>query len=55
VSTIPTLDTAAFEAGLAKNYFHDEGLKIETTPTVGGSAGIPAESRDSFRRHQATS
>jgi NitT/TauT family transport system substrate-binding protein len=42
MSTIPTLDNAAFEAGLAKNYFRDEGLKIETTPTVGGSAGIPA-------------
>jgi len=42
MSTIPTLDNAAFEAGLAKNYFGDEGLKIETTPTVGGAAGIPA-------------
>jgi NitT/TauT family transport system substrate-binding protein len=41
-STIPTLDNAAFEAGLAKNFFLDEGLKINTTPTVGGAAGIPA-------------
>jgi NitT/TauT family transport system substrate-binding protein len=42
VSTIPTVDTAAFEVALAKGFFEAEGLKIDTTPTVGGAAGIPA-------------
>ena len=42
VSTIPTFDNAAFEVALAKKLFEAEGLKIDTTPTVGGAAGIPA-------------
>jgi NitT/TauT family transport system substrate-binding protein len=41
-STIPTIDNAAFEVALAKNFFGDEGLAISPVPTVGGSAGIPA-------------
>src|ERR1700754_2484475 len=42
VSTIPTIDVAAFEVALAKGLFEAEGLKIDTTPTVGGAVGIPA-------------
>ncbi len=42
VSTIPTFDNAAFEVAVAKGLFEAEGLKIDTTPTVGGAAGIPA-------------
>jgi NitT/TauT family transport system substrate-binding protein len=41
-STIPVIDFAAFEVARAKGFFNEEGLKIDTTPTVGGAAGIPA-------------
>jgi NitT/TauT family transport system substrate-binding protein len=42
VSTIPSLDGAAFQVALSKGMFEAEGLKIDTTPTVGGAVGIPA-------------
>jgi NitT/TauT family transport system substrate-binding protein len=41
-STIPVIDFGAFEAARAKGFFNEVGLKIDTTPTVGGTAGIPA-------------
>jgi NitT/TauT family transport system substrate-binding protein len=41
-STIPVIDFGAFECARAKGFFNEEGLKIDTTPTVGGAAGIPA-------------
>lgn len=41
-STIPTTDNAAFEVARAKKFFDAEGVTIDTTPTVGGAAGIPA-------------
>jgi NitT/TauT family transport system substrate-binding protein len=41
-STIPVIDFGAFEAARAKGFFNEAGLKIDTTPTVGGAAGIPA-------------
>lgn len=41
-STIPTLDDGAFEVARAKKYFEAEGVTLETTPVVGGAAGIPA-------------
>lgn len=42
VSTIPIIDTAPLQAAIAKGYFKDEGLEIDTTPTAGGAAGLPA-------------
>lgn len=41
-SSIPVIDFGAFEAARAKGFFTEVGLKIDTTPTVGGAAGIPA-------------
>jgi NitT/TauT family transport system substrate-binding protein len=41
-STIPVIDFGAFEAARAKGFFDEQGLKIDTTPTVGGAVGIPA-------------
>ncbi len=42
VSTIPIIDTAGLQIALAKGFFKDEGLEIDTTPTTGGAAGLPA-------------
>jgi NitT/TauT family transport system substrate-binding protein len=42
VSSIPVIDFGAFESARAKGFFNEEGLKIDTTPTVGGAVGIPA-------------
>jgi NitT/TauT family transport system substrate-binding protein len=42
VSTIPIIDTAPLQVGIAKGFFADEGLAIDTTPTAGGAAGLPA-------------
>ena len=41
-STIPVIDFGAFERERARGFFNEEGLKIDTAPTVGGAAGIPA-------------
>src|SRR5215470_16817856 len=42
VSTIPIIDTAGLQIALAKGFYKDEGLEIDTTPTAGGAAGLPA-------------
>lgn len=42
VSTIPIIDTAPLQVGIAKGFFAAEGLEIDTTPTTGGAAGLPA-------------
>jgi NitT/TauT family transport system substrate-binding protein len=42
VSTIPIIDTAPLQVGIAKGFFAAEGLEIDTTPTAGGAAGLPA-------------
>lgn len=42
VSTIPIIDTAPMQAAIAKGFFAAEGLEIDTTPTAGGAAGLPA-------------
>lgn len=42
VSTIPIVDTAPLQAAIAKGYFEDMGLKVNTTPTAGGAVGLPA-------------
>jgi NitT/TauT family transport system substrate-binding protein len=41
-STIPIFDNAAFEVAIQKGFFKDEGIALDTTPTPGGSTGIPA-------------
>ena len=42
VSTIPIIDTAPLAAAIAQGYFKEEGLDVDTTPTVGGAVGLPA-------------
>jgi NitT/TauT family transport system substrate-binding protein len=42
VSTIPIVDTAPLQVGMAKGFFAEQGLEIDTTPTTGGAAGLPA-------------
>jgi NitT/TauT family transport system substrate-binding protein len=42
VSTIPIIDTAGMQIAIAKGFYKDEGLEIDTTPTAGGAAGLPA-------------
>jgi NitT/TauT family transport system substrate-binding protein len=42
VSTIPIIDTAPLQVAIAKGFFTAEGLEVDTTPTAGGAAGLPA-------------
>ncbi len=42
VSTIPIMDTAPLQVAIAKGFFAAEGLEVDTTPTAGGAAGLPA-------------
>lgn len=42
VSTIPIIDTAPLAAAMAQGYFKEQGLDVDTTPTVGGAVGLPA-------------
>ena len=42
VSTIPIIDTAPLQVAIAKGFFTEQGLEIDTTPTAGGAAGLPA-------------
>jgi NitT/TauT family transport system substrate-binding protein len=42
VSTIPIIDTAPMQAAIAKGFYKEQGLEIDTTPTAGGAAGLPA-------------
>lgn len=42
VSTIPIIDTAPMQVAIAKGFFAAEGLEVDTTPTAGGAAGLPA-------------
>jgi NitT/TauT family transport system substrate-binding protein len=42
VSTIPIIDTAPLAAAIAQGYFKEQGLEVDTTPTVGGATGLPA-------------
>ncbi|WP_374608982.1 ABC transporter substrate-binding protein [Diaphorobacter nitroreducens] len=42
VSTIPIIDIAPMQVAVAKGYFAAEGIEVDTTPTQGGAAGIPA-------------
>jgi NitT/TauT family transport system substrate-binding protein len=42
VSTIPIIDTAPLQAAIAKGFFTEQGLEVDTTPTTGGAAGLPA-------------
>src|SRR5688572_20774643 len=42
VSTIPIIDTAPMQAAIAKGFFAEQGLEVDTTPTAGGAVGLPA-------------
>jgi NitT/TauT family transport system substrate-binding protein len=42
VSIIPVYDVAPLYAAIVKGYFSDVGLDVDTAPTAGGAAGIPA-------------
>jgi len=42
VSTIPIIDTAPLHIAIAKGFFKDEKLTVDTTPTAGGAVGLPA-------------
>jgi len=42
VSTIPIVDTAPLQVGIAKGFFAEQGLEVDTSPTAGGAAGLPA-------------
>lgn len=42
VSTIPIVDTAPMQVGMAKGFFAEQGIELDTTPTAGGAAGLPA-------------
>ena len=41
VSIIPIVDTAPLFAAIKQGYFAEQGLVVDTTPIVGGAAGIP--------------
>lgn len=42
VSIIPIIDVAPMQVAVAKGFFAAEGIEVDTTPTQGGAAGIPA-------------
>jgi NitT/TauT family transport system substrate-binding protein len=42
VSTIPIIDTAPLQAAIAKGFFAEQGLEVDTTRTAGGAVGLPA-------------
>lgn len=42
VSTIPIIDTAPLHIAIAKGFFNEEKLTVDTTPTAGGAVGLPA-------------
>ena len=42
VSTIPVIDAAPLHAAIARGYFAEQGLEVDTTPSVGGAVGLPA-------------
>lgn len=42
VSTIPIIDVAPLHVAIQRGFFSAEGIEVDTTPTQGGAAGIPA-------------
>jgi NitT/TauT family transport system substrate-binding protein len=42
ISVVPIIDTAAVHAAIQQGYFAAEGLEVDTSPVVGGAAGLPA-------------
>jgi NitT/TauT family transport system substrate-binding protein len=42
VSTIPIIDVAPLQVAITKGFFTAQGIEVDTTPTQGGAAGIPA-------------
>ena len=48
VGTIPIVDSAPLMIGIAKGFFHDEGLEVDTTPAPGGAALLPSLAAGQF-------
>ena len=42
VSTIPIIDCPPLHVAIQQGFFAAEGIEVDTTPTQGGAAGIPA-------------
>lgn len=42
VSVVPIVDLAPLHAAVQQGYFKAEGLEVDTSPVVGGAAGLPA-------------
>lgn len=42
VSVVPIIDLAPLHAAVKQGYFAQEGLEVDTSPVVGGAAGLPA-------------
>jgi NitT/TauT family transport system substrate-binding protein len=42
VSVVPIIDLAPLHAAVQQGYFAAEGLEVDTSPVVGGAAGLPA-------------
>jgi NitT/TauT family transport system substrate-binding protein len=49
VGTIPIVDSAPLMIGIAKGFFRDEGLDINTTPAPGGAAILPSLAAGQFQ------
>src|SRR2546429_8552103 len=48
VGTIPIVDSAPLMIGIAKGFFRDEGLEVDTTPAPGGAAMLPSLAAGQF-------
>src|SRR5258708_7263948 len=48
VGTIPIVDSAPLMIGIAKGFFRDEGLEVDTTPAPGGAALLPSLAAGQF-------
>ena len=49
VGTIPIVDAAPLMIGIAKGFFRDEGLDVDTTPAPGGAAILPSLAAGQFQ------
>lgn len=49
VGTIPIVDAAPLMIGIARGFFRDEGLDVDTTPAPGGAAILPSLAAGQFQ------
>lgn len=49
VGTIPIVDSAPLMIGVARGFFRDEGLEVDTTPAPGGAAILPSLAAGQFQ------